>query len=383
MRGRSEMRGEAKTPPNVVSSSDESARQPAANSWTQSQFSADAWSQHLQSQNLMFQPTKNPQGNTAPKTAGRGDSRSAARKMQTRQPGVSTEAEEEDATIPVPSPKTTSGPIPDEMEIDDEPSSQPTKTRANGYVPSSAAPPKVDLNTKIGENYTDGNSGKTTDWMSSLFNMNALHNVAPFASSNSGGIDDLNDIYTTLPFESRPNDPNTGRRMAPQRRKTNMPPPPKRPTRPSVVPNGNDPRNMVLPKQNWELYERQVSAYIIEWNKFQRQMLQLLAVRQLGFETGLAPRWIDATGDSLRLNSVSIEEDPEVQAGAGGESDADNEADILVPHNPHGGFKAYFNSVDDYARVLEHWSVAWERHRECISQLGEIRQWIRGHRKLT
>lgn len=258
------------------------------------------------------------------------------------------------------------------MEIDDEPTSHSTKARTNGYVPSPLGPTKVDSGAKSGDD------GKTSEWMSSVFNMNTLNNAAPF--TNSGGINDMNDIYSTLPFESRANDPNTGRRMAPQRTKTSLPQPPRRPSRPGVVPNGNDPRNMVLPKQAWENYEKQMSAYVIEWNKFQRQMLQLLAVRQLGFETGLAPRWIDATGDSLRLNTKSNEDDADVQAR---ENDTDNDSDILLPHNPHGGFKAYFNSVDDYMRIVEHWSVALERHRECISQLGELRQWIRGHRKLA
>ncbi|EED22279.1 DnaJ domain protein [Talaromyces stipitatus ATCC 10500] len=379
-RGRPGRRLDSKSPANGLSSSDEAAKQHTPNSWNQSQFSADAWAQHLQSKNWMFQPNQTQQGNSTSATTGRNVPRTTWRAAQGRQPAVATEAEEEEITVSAPSSKGTPTPVPDAMEIDDEPPSHSTKARTNGYVSSPLVPPKTDSSAKSGD---DENAGKTSEWMSSLFNMSALHNVTPFTSSNNGGINDLNDIYTTLPFESRPNDPNTGRRMAPQRSKTSLPQPPKRPPRPAVVPSGNDPRNMVLPKQSWEIYERQMSAYIVEWNKFQRQMLQLLAMRQLGFETGLAPRWIDATGDSLRLNTKSTEDDADVQVGSGEESDADNDSDLLVPHNSHGGFKAYFNSVDDFARIIEHWSVALERHRDCMSQLGELRQWIRGHRKLA
>lgn len=152
---------------------------------------------------------------------------------------------------------------------------------------------------------------------------------------------------------------------------------------PAIVPIGNDPRNMALPKQSWEIYERQMSAYIAEWNKFQRQMLQLMTMRQLGFETGLAPRWISAASDSYGLNTSSSADDSDLQTNGSGEHDSDNEPDILVPHNPHGGFKAYFNSVNESQHIIEHWSVALERHLECIKQLGEIRQWIRTHRKVS
>lgn len=383
MRGRPETRGDFKSPSNVTPSNDEAGIQ--SKPWNQSQFSADAWSQHVQSKNWMFEPAKNQQGNATATSSGRSISRAARRAAQNRQPGVSTEADEEEATILEQSSKQGSVPVVDAMEIDEELSSQPTKLQTEGPVPSQPTPPKPYSNSKGSDEETNGSAGKTSEWMNNLFNMNTLHNVAPFTSSNSGGINDMNDIFTTLPFESRPNDPNSGRRMAPQNRKMSLPQPPKRPARPAVVPIHNDPRNMALPKQSWELYERQMSAYVVEWNKFQRQMLQILAVRQLGFETGLAPRWIDASGDSLRLNTASTEEDADstaAQTGAG-ESDADNDAETLVPHHPHGGYKAYFNAVDDYTRVLEHWAVAWERHRECIAQLGDIRQWIRGQRKLV
>jgi hypothetical protein len=383
------MRSDSKSPTNVTSSSDEAARRaaPNSNSWNQTPFVADVWSQQLQSQNWIFESTKNQQANAAAVPSVRSFSRPARRTTQTRQPAVATEAEEAETTIPEPSSKPGSVPVPDAMEIDEEPSLQSTKAQTNGSVPSPPAHPTADSNTKDSGGDASGSTGKTSEWMSNLFNMNALHNVAPFTSSNSGGIDDLNDIYSTLPFESRPNDPNSGRLMTPQssRKSMSLPQPPKRPMRPPVVPNQNDPRNMVLPKQSWERYEKQMSAYIVEWNKFQRQMLQLLAVRQLGFETGLAPRWIDASGDSLRLNTRSNEEDLDstaAQVGVG-DSDAENDSDIPVPHHPHGGYKAYVNAVDDYARVLEHWTVAWERHRECILHLGEIRQWLRGQRKLV
>lgn len=41
------------------------------------------------------------------------------------------------------------------------------------------------------------------------FDLKNLGNTAPFTSTNSGGIDDLQDISATLPFESRAKVPRT------------------------------------------------------------------------------------------------------------------------------------------------------------------------------
>jgi hypothetical protein len=263
----------------------------------------------------------------------------------------------------------------DAMDIDEE-SSQPAKAPANGVKRSQ---PLASKPLKGG--VPIGNPGKTSEQASNSLNMGPLHNVAPFTDTNSGGIGDLKDMFTTLPFESRAHDPNVKRGMA-QNRKFDLPSPPVRPPKPAIVSPNGDPRNMVLPRQSWELYVRQINAYITEWNNFQRQMMQIFTVRQEAFESGLAPRWVDAIGDSIQLNVAS---EPESDSGWGDTdgSEAGNQAEILIPKHPHGGYKAYANALEEHARIRVHWDIACERHQECIMQLGEIREWIRTRGKIV
>jgi hypothetical protein len=61
----------------------------------------------------------------------------------------------------------------------------------------------------------------------------------------------------------------------------------------------------------------------------------------------------------------------------GADIDAPDDNEQLVLGKGNGGFTAYLRGVEEDFVVREHWSVAWERHRECILQLGQIRDWIR------
>ncbi|CRG89265.1 Meiotically up-regulated gene 184 protein [Talaromyces islandicus] len=377
MRGRPSRRTNVETQSNVTSSSDEAARQQQSTARTKSQFSAEAWAEHLQNTNWATPKLNSEAGPSHPQPqskantvkSGRKISRPASRMTRPQQPAVSTEAEENKATVPDPAQKAST-PIPDAMDIDEE-SSQPANAQASTVKRSQ---PKSKGGVPI------GNSSKSEQAGNSL-NLDPLHNVAPFTDTNSGGIDDLKDMFTTLPFESRAHDPNVKRSMA-QNRKFDLPSPPTRPPKPAIVSLNGDPRNMVLPRQSWELYVRQINAYITEWNDFQRQMLQILTVRQVAFETGLAPRWVDAIGDSIQLNVAS---EPGSDSGWGDTdgSETGNPAELLIPEHPHGGYKAYVNALEEHARIRAHLDIACERHQECIMQLGEIRKWIRTRGKIV
>lgn len=366
MRGRSARRTNAETQSNVTSS-DEAARQ------MRSQFSAEEWAQRFQNTNWatpnpnsepgQSQPQAQPKASAA--KSGRKISRPTSRTTRPQQPAVSTEAEENEATVPEPPPKAST-PMPDAMDIDEE-ASLPAKTETNGMKRSQPAAPKPKGGVPI------GNSGS--------LNLGPLHNVAPFTNTNSGGIHDLKDMFTTLPFESRAHDPNVKRGMA-QNRKFDLPSPPTRPPKPALVSPNGDPRNMVLPRHSWELYVRQINAYLTEWNSFQRQMLEILTVRQVAFESGLAPRWVDAMGDSIQLN-VASEAGSDAGGGDTDGSEAGNQAEILIPDHPHGGYKAYLNALKEHARIRAHLDVACERHQECILELGDIREWIRTRGKIV
>lgn len=291
-----------------------------------------------------------------------GASQAAPQKQAT----VSTEAEEEARTIPTTDANASGGP--DAMDIDDEPV---TTTAPNAHPNMGGPPPKPERQGDFSHAPPKAVNNDARDHL----NLKNLDKVAPFTSTNNNGINDLQDIHTSLPFLSRAANPNTGRRP-PRTKNLDLPQPPKRPRRPPLVPAGGNPRNMVLPQKSWDRYVAEMSAYMGEWNQFQRQMLQVFNARQDATETGLNPRWVSAFGDSTRLNIKSDDSGARGVGAGNGEDDEDDE-DILIPGYPHGGYNALLRSIEEHARIREHWDVAWERHRECILELGELRNWLR------
>jgi hypothetical protein len=196
---------------------------------------------------------------------------------------------------------------------------------------------------------------------SSLFNMKNLETVAPFTVTNSGGINDMKDLNSTLPFDSMPAEPTSGN-ISIRPRDLDLPKPPKIPAPPKFSPVA--PGEFVLPRTEWDQYSLEMGAYMYEWNNFNRKMMNHFAARQALVETGLSPNWMRAAGDTGRLT-------------IGADTDAPDDNEQLVLGKGNGGFAAYLRGVEEDFVVREHWSVAWERHRECILQLGQIRDWIR------
>lgn len=228
----------------------------------------------------------------------------------------------------------------------------------------------------------DGNQEKESE--KSHFNLKNLGNMAPFTSTNSGGIEDLQDINATLPFESRAKVPKTTARDV-RPRELACPNPPKRPRRPALVATGIRVQ-MALPRSAWERYAAEMSTYMREWNEFNRRMLRHFNARQDANETGLAPGWISAVGDSTRLN-INGQNDPEDTDDnsntTNGDDNYDNDDhDVMVAGTARGGFSAYLRAIEEDVKVRKHWDVACELHRECILELGELRQWILSGGKL-
>jgi len=134
----------------------------------------------------------------------------------------------------------------------------------------------------------------------------------------------------------------------------------------------------------WDRYMAEMGAYMHDWNVFNRIMLDHFNARQQAVETGLAPRWMSAVGDSSRLNiDVNFDAPLGQQHGADSASaqeEADNEH--LVPDCGRGGFRAYLRGIEEDVVVRQHWEIAWEHHRECIIALGRVRDWIRSGGKI-
>lgn len=227
-------------------------------------------------------------------------------------------------------------------------------------------------------------NGNQKESEKSHFNLKNLSTTAPFTSTNSSGIEDLQDISATLPFESRAKVPKTNARDV-RPRELACPNPPKRPRRPALVATGIGVQ-MALPRSAWERYAAEMNTYMREWNEFNRRMLRHFNARQDANETSLAPGWISAVGDSTRLNingqGDSEDTDDDSKTTNGDDNYDNNDDDVMVAGAARGGFSAYLRAVEEDVKVRKHWDVACELHRECILELGELRQWILSGGKL-
>ncbi|KAL2002790.1 hypothetical protein VTN02DRAFT_5949 [Thermoascus thermophilus] len=366
-------------------------------------FSADSWAEQLKTATftMPFPDGPQQQANIRRARSPRKQSRPAVKRTPA---SVSTEAEEAKTTIDASGDESAKN-VPadgEAMDIDEELPSKTEGPQTNG-TPSDTTgsahtngprlvsvepnrpewragaredPATRDSTASSAPKEPSANSGAKANGVNShsnLFNLKKLSNVTPFTATNSVGIEDLNDIHASLPFESRPNQHAARRPVRP--RELDCPNPPKRPLRPPLVPAGPGSQQMVLPRKAWERYVTEMNAYMHEWNEFNRRMLRHFTARQEAVETGLAPMWISAVGDSTRLNLDG--EDGK------GDDDTDNGDENLVPGKPTGGFSAYLRGVEEDFKVREHWDVAWERHRECILELGDLREWIRNGGKVV
>ncbi|PGH28116.1 hypothetical protein AJ80_00006 [Polytolypa hystricis UAMH7299] len=212
---------------------------------------------------------------------------------------------------------------------------------------------------------------------SNLFNLKDLGVVSPFTTNNTG-INDLNDLNSMLPFDSRPDTSTTRVNVKPQDLK--LPKPPRAPSPPKLVLvetliQGSNKAETIMTPAAWERYIAEMSAYIYEWNRFNHTMLAHFNARQTTVETGLSPRWMSAVGDTGRLN---------IDNGTASFDSASNNKDDeqLVAGTTKGGFNAYLRGVEEDFVVRKHWEVAWEKHRECILTLGRVREWIRNGGKI-
>jgi hypothetical protein len=299
---------------------------------------------------------------------------------------ITTEAQEQEATVSNKSddafPKNASK-DPEPMDIDDERDEPPLRAEAPAYQ-APEQPNSQDWRSKTPEwpNTADSVPAHSADMtnglhaVDDLFDLKNINNVTPLTATNNTGIKNLDDIHVNLPFESQASNQNASRRPS-RPRDLELPNPPKRPRRPEFCHASSQP---ALPRKAWERYVGEMQAYMREWNDFNRRMLCHFNARQDATETGLSPRWISAVGDSVRLK-LDGEEGNANDADLA--SDLNNGDDSLVPGRPAGGFSAYLRAIEEDFRVRTHWNVAWENHSNCITELGEVREWIRNGGKVV
>lgn len=359
--------------------------------FAQARFSADQWAEQLRdlAWNVPNVEKARQTGNTPPTRSPRKQTRSGTKvRSGPQSASVATEAEEARETVNGdghPEPART---VPDDveaMDIDDE---LPPLNRSTGGAKNSSYP---DLNSHIPKaaapgpgqpgSQTENNGTSNANASTPLFDLDPLRKTAPFTNTNSSGIDNLGDVHATLPFESRAKEPVTTQRDI-RPRELKLPNPPKRPTAPSPAPLQPGSQQLVLPREKWNWYVSAMGTYMHEWNNFNRRMLLHFNTRQEAIETGLAPGWISAVGDSARLKMNGTDEDDDDGQGTHAGLDVNPNDESLVPGTAKGGFSAYLRGIEEDMQVRKHWEVACEMHRECILSLGRLREWIRSGGKV-
>ena len=159
-----------------------------------------------------------------------------------------------------------------------------------------------------------------TDQDASRLNLSELKTAAPFAPSQ-GGLKDLDDLKSTLPFPSAPS-AIPGQSSAPQQ--LALPAPPKPPNVPETI-----------TQSTFDQYMAYMHAYMAEWSMYNTKMLTHFNTRQNEVENELGNDWMSSVGTQ--------------------------------------GYIKYMRGVEEDFRVRNHWDVCWEKHRDCMRALGRVR----------
>ncbi|KAL4995279.1 hypothetical protein BDV10DRAFT_134809 [Aspergillus recurvatus] len=348
--------------------------------FSEKNFLANDWAAAFQFKNMSdalptsdtSQRQPNPQRTRSP----RKQTRPGVRTRPTpQQASVATEAEEAESTV------EGNGPAPDidgeAMDLDDE---SPAKTATTAAAPPKPNNSKETINPASSKSRPTSKSGSkdAPGGNSNPLNLKNLGGVFPFTTTNSGGLDDLKDISSTLPFESRPKAPKTSKSDT-YPRELVCPNPPKRPEPPQPIPMSAGSKEMAISRAALDRYIAEMNTYVREWGAFDGRMVGHFLSRHKSNQTEMAPNWLGGIGDSVRLG-VSDEE--------GGKNSGDESDDTTVGagigtgSTARRGFTSYKNALIQDEKVMKHWEVAREMHLECMLKFGQMREWVRGGGKI-
>ena len=294
----------------------------------QAKFSHEEWEHHFKEPTFAFPPPPpplprigTPKRSKAPRNASMNQKRPVVPKPASVSAAIYDSEEEKSLNVPgsvVESELSQSSGSGSAMDIDPIPTPPKPEIPLDGLT-----------NTKSNSVHRSGGPSTTPhktesprmDSDSQHLNFGNLKKVAPLIP-NASGLNDLEDLNSTLPFESRPSNhpikPFTPRRLE-------LPNPPKAPTALETV-----------TQSSWEYYIAHMRAYMLEWTTFNTQMLAHFMTRQAEIEKQLEHDWMSAIGE--------------------------------------GGYARYMRGVEEDFRVREHWDVSWEKHRDCMKGLGVMRE---------
>ncbi|KAL4976943.1 hypothetical protein BDW66DRAFT_43240 [Aspergillus desertorum] len=291
------------------------------------------------------------------------------------QASAATEAEEAELTV------EGNGLAPDPdgeaMDLDDE---SPAKTADPAAAPQNLNSGKENTAPASFKSRPTSKSGSkdAAGGNSNPFNLKNLGGVFPFTATNSGGLDDLKDISSTLPFESRPKAPKISKSDT-HPRELACPNPPKRPEPPQPFPISAGSKEMAVTRTALDRYIAEMNTYVHEWGAFDGRMVGHFLSRHKSNQTEMAPNWLGGIGDTVLLG-LSDEE--------GGENSGDESDDTTVGASTgtgstaRRGFTSYKNALMQDEKVMKHWEVAREMHLECMLKFGQMREWVRSGGKI-
>ncbi|KAJ5945289.1 hypothetical protein N7516_005457 [Penicillium verrucosum] len=365
--------------PTPLHQTSQSPQQPPT-PFAQAKFSADSWSEQLRNLSWTVPEIEKAKqaANAAPRSPKK-QPRAGTKLRSAPQPAsVATEAEEAKETLngQTPRPAGTAVPEVEEMDLDEDlPTPPGIPTKVPGGRSSSGSHPDLASQAVPDAPPVKKPKPPSADPRTPLFNLDNLRNTAPFTNTTGGGIENLEDFHTTLPFESQAKQQRTTRNDI-RPRVLQLPNPPKRPWAPKPVLLAPTSKHLVLPREKWNWYVSAMGTYMHEWNAFNGRMLTHFNARQEANETGLAPGWISAVGDSTRLK-INGTDDDSINGTTKKNLDDYHVDEFLIPGSSKGGFSAYLRGIEEDIQVRKHWDVACELHRECILDLGRLREWIR------
>ncbi|OCL04737.1 hypothetical protein AOQ84DRAFT_111508 [Glonium stellatum] len=191
---------------------------------------------------------------------------------------------------------------------------------------ASSSPQKAEWKDDSQKQSDTAPSSATDPFGPGLESLFELKNVEPIKQSSNGGLRDLNNLSSTLPFESRTSASHPFKPSAPQN--LNLPLVPKPPDEPSR-----------LTKQTFARYMHAMQAYMVMWHGFNSTLVSHFAEREKWCAC-LDAKWLTSLGE---------------------------------PTNKPG-FDSYLRSLQEDEKVRTHWNIACEKHRTAVEACARVRE---------
>lgn len=168
-------------------------------------------------------------------------------------------------------------------------------------------------------------------------NLDDLAHVEPMARAQNGGLKNLSDLSSTLPFQSQSSATHPTQSLKP--RSLQIPPTPKAPEPPTQ-----------LNKQTWQAFAHAFGEYLRAFHTFNNTMLSHFHHREMRAQASLAggTAWLEAMGDPAGMSA----------------------------HGPIG-FGSYVQGVREDETVREAWNIGCDRHEEACKSFEKVRERVR------